>query len=487
MINNPDPAWMILFNNILLQTLDARNTATTRAGLVNHNILEDELIKSLLLNYQRGYNNFERLLRPQLVNVQALLSMALIALKYFSLATFETVFAQACQLAKSIGLHQRNSNSENAEQTDLWWSLFIIDKHASFIAGKPCLLPSYDCGLLFPAANSDHIARDQRSAHISLAHIQEDMYQCLYSARTTRKGRDYIICQVQQINRTLDDWEIQHKHILSPACTMTEQEAFRLTELRYTLCTLRVLTQRLEHASNDRCSRLEYARAGLRLLQETCDTAGDSVVGLALYQSICLNYSMALFLEVFIAIIEEYQQDHRIDAELLSSFAAHMNFFSAKSSPTAHASKAAYMAGLCSNIALSIQMLDDGYFLREIPPSRPNSIPDSPGLTTISTVSTFGPEILETPSLSVDIPTSFIGVPSWELSSFPTDGNFNVKMHEAQEKPYEQHGLLVGSTPTAGFAYRPELAGMSSMEFDAMLDTFALYDHRGGLTQNDGF
>jgi hypothetical protein len=65
---------------------------------------------------------------------------------------------------------------------------------------------------------------------------------------------------------------------------MTEQEAFRLTELRYTLCTLRVLTQRLEHASNDRCSRLEYARAGLRLLQETCDTAGDSVVGLALYQ-----------------------------------------------------------------------------------------------------------------------------------------------------------------------------------------------------------
>ncbi|GIC89043.1 Zn(II)2Cys6 transcription factor [Aspergillus udagawae] len=487
MVNNPDPAWMILFNNILLQTLDAKNSATTRAGLINHNILEDELIKSLLLNYQRGYNNFERLLRPQLVNVQALLSMALIALKYFSLATFETVFAQACQLAKSIGLHQRNSNSENAEQTDLWWSLFIIDKHASFIAGKPCLLPSYDCGLLFPAANSDHIARDQRSAHISLAHIQEDMYQCLYSARTTRKGRDYIICQVQQINRTLEDWEIQHKHILSPACTMTEQEAFRLTELRYTLCTLRVLTQRLEHASNDRCSRLEYARSGLRLLQETCGTAGDSVVGLALYQSICLNYSMALFLEVFIAIIEEYQQDHRIDAELLSSFAAHMNFFSAKSSPTAHASKAAYMAGLCSNIALSIQMLDDGYFPREIPPSRPNSIPDSPGLTTISTVSTFGPEMLETPSLSVDIPTSFIGVPSWELSSFPTDGNFNVKMHEAQAEPYEQHGLLVGSTPTAGFAYRPELAGMSSMEFDAMLDTFALYDHRGGLTQNDGF
>jgi hypothetical protein len=51
----------------------------------------------------------------------------LIALKYFSLATFETAFAQACQLAKSIGLHQSGSDSENAEQVDLWWSLFIID------------------------------------------------------------------------------------------------------------------------------------------------------------------------------------------------------------------------------------------------------------------------------------------------------------------------------------------------------------------------
>jgi hypothetical protein len=82
----------------------------------------------------------------------------------------------------------------------------------------------------------------------------------------------------------LDEWEIQHKHILSPTSTMTPQEAFRLTELRFTLCTLRVLTQRLNHASNDRCSCLEYARVGLRLLQETCDTRGDSIVGLALYQ-----------------------------------------------------------------------------------------------------------------------------------------------------------------------------------------------------------
>jgi hypothetical protein len=75
MINNPDPAWVISFSNILLQTLDAKYSAAAKSSPFSHNVLEEELIKSLVLNSRRGYNNFERLLRPQLANVQALLSM----------------------------------------------------------------------------------------------------------------------------------------------------------------------------------------------------------------------------------------------------------------------------------------------------------------------------------------------------------------------------------------------------------------------------
>jgi hypothetical protein len=203
--------------------------------------------------------------------------------------------------------------------------------------------------------------------------------------------------------------------------------------------------------------------------------------------SICLNYSATLFLQLFIAIMEENQQDHRIDVELLSTFAEHMNFFTSKLSPISHSSKTAYMTRLCSNIALSIQGLDDGHLTRQTPPSRTTSTPDSPGLTTISTASTFWPEIVEGSSLSVGVPTSFIGDSSWELPSFPTDGNFNMKLHEGPASSYEQHRLLVGSTPTAGFAYIPDLAGVGSMEFDSILDTFALYDHGGGLMHNDRF
>jgi hypothetical protein len=46
---------------------------------------------------------------------------------------FETLFAQACQLSKSIGLHHAVSRHGTAsryletERQNLFWSLFIVD------------------------------------------------------------------------------------------------------------------------------------------------------------------------------------------------------------------------------------------------------------------------------------------------------------------------------------------------------------------------
>jgi hypothetical protein len=62
-----------------------------------------------------------------------------------------------------------------------------------------------------------------------------------------------------------------------------------------------------------------------------------------------------------------------------------------------------------------------------------------------------------------------------------------MRLHEGPASSYEQHRLLVGSTPPAEFAYRPDLAGVGSIEFDAILDTFTSYDHGGGFMHNDRF
>ncbi|KAL5357219.1 hypothetical protein BJX96DRAFT_172336 [Aspergillus floccosus] len=126
-IDPPDPAWITSFNYILLQTLSSKLSASKKSGLITRSTIEDSLITNLLTNARRCYYCFEKLLQPRLANVQALLSLALTALKYFRFPMFESVFAQACQLSKAIGLHQRTDGPNERERQDLFWSLFIVD------------------------------------------------------------------------------------------------------------------------------------------------------------------------------------------------------------------------------------------------------------------------------------------------------------------------------------------------------------------------
>ena len=68
-----DPAWVTCFNNLILQIL------TTKAGRgvesSARNTMDDRLRTHLLLNAQRCYSDLGRLLKPRIVNVQALLSL----------------------------------------------------------------------------------------------------------------------------------------------------------------------------------------------------------------------------------------------------------------------------------------------------------------------------------------------------------------------------------------------------------------------------
>ena len=74
-----DIAWVICFNNIILQTLGTNNIQGSNHSEDNRVPLgenpERELLQPLLTNYQRGLKKLDRLLKPALVNVQALLLM----------------------------------------------------------------------------------------------------------------------------------------------------------------------------------------------------------------------------------------------------------------------------------------------------------------------------------------------------------------------------------------------------------------------------
>ena len=77
--NQVDIAWVICFNNIILQTLSPETIQSSNQSEDNHvpvgESAERELLQPLLANYRRGLKKLDRLLKPELVNVQALLLM----------------------------------------------------------------------------------------------------------------------------------------------------------------------------------------------------------------------------------------------------------------------------------------------------------------------------------------------------------------------------------------------------------------------------
>ena len=85
--NQADIAWVLCFNNIILQTLSTDNIQSSNQSEDIHLPLggsaERELLQPLLTNYQRGLKKLDQLLKPALVNVQALLLMVSICFQLY--------------------------------------------------------------------------------------------------------------------------------------------------------------------------------------------------------------------------------------------------------------------------------------------------------------------------------------------------------------------------------------------------------------------
>ena len=75
-------AWLLCFNNMIVQTLEARSFSSQtlsstddRSSSAYSSAMEVELLRPFLVNSRRGLEKLERFLEPKLVNVQALISM----------------------------------------------------------------------------------------------------------------------------------------------------------------------------------------------------------------------------------------------------------------------------------------------------------------------------------------------------------------------------------------------------------------------------
>ena len=79
-LDKADSAWILCFNNIILQTLstdsvDFLSPVDDRGARTQSESAEAELLRPLVVNYRRGLKKLDCLLEPKLINIQALLSM----------------------------------------------------------------------------------------------------------------------------------------------------------------------------------------------------------------------------------------------------------------------------------------------------------------------------------------------------------------------------------------------------------------------------
>jgi enamine deaminase RidA (YjgF/YER057c/UK114 family) len=75
MCTSRNPAWLVCFNNIALLTISAQCGFCADQQSLQQRVAEECLFRSLIANTRQYLDNFQVLLKPCLVNVQALLSL----------------------------------------------------------------------------------------------------------------------------------------------------------------------------------------------------------------------------------------------------------------------------------------------------------------------------------------------------------------------------------------------------------------------------
>jgi len=171
---------------------------------------------------------------------------ALVALNHFCYAVFEMVFAQACQLAKSIGLHQQNMillTPTLSGETCSGSYLLSTNNYLLFVAKLP---PSY-VWLRCSTARAwpGYPLFDHFLANIRMAYLQEDIYRSLYSAEAGRITESQRQQNVEDILGKLKVWSAAYQHLDVPISPDNScQKPYFGLELKYALLTSRILVQR---------------------------------------------------------------------------------------------------------------------------------------------------------------------------------------------------------------------------------------------------
>ncbi|KAI8946804.1 hypothetical protein F4801DRAFT_41702 [Xylaria longipes] len=266
----------LILNNIILLELSLE-IQTGRASSSTSRVPNDDILPSFLRNCDRAISNLDVFMAPNIVSLQALMTLTLAAQEFYSDATAERVCQAACQVGRLMGIHRskdrRQSEGEDVvdAQGRLFRILYAMDKQRVFMTGQPCDLHLFD--------SDQHICfgRDQpdnehpiSGAFDHLMTIWEEIYLNLYSSRAARASTETRLRQVRFVTGSLDRFAQAHARLLSPSSALDAEDAdLSRIELQYGYQVSQILVLRCDQDNEQSQSKMrDLARSSLRLILE---------------------------------------------------------------------------------------------------------------------------------------------------------------------------------------------------------------------------
>ncbi|EFQ96991.1 hypothetical protein MGYG_00034 [Nannizzia gypsea CBS 118893] len=217
-VPDQDLASIICCNNLVLMAMSADSLCSNRRESLQtkqarkSSSIDSDIVEGFLTNAKRSLNNLDQLISSRLINVQALLSMYIVAQEHLSKGLSETLFALAVQCAKSIGIHQWHSfrgdltNEDMEERRNISYCLYVLDKAVSWTAGSSPNIPATDMHFDPFLATSESSAVCCLLAKTELARIEETVYLEIYANQAKEKNEDQVRDFATMILSRLQSW-----------------------------------------------------------------------------------------------------------------------------------------------------------------------------------------------------------------------------------------------------------------------------------------
>ncbi|KAI0898851.1 fungal-specific transcription factor domain-containing protein [Annulohypoxylon nitens] len=318
-------AWALIFNNIVLLGLGLEAQAS-RAKLSDSRNTSEDIIPAFLGNFNRSLADLESFTRLSLVNVQALLTLAIVARQFYRNTLFERVCQTVCQVARTLGLHRTNSSRKSThndatERERIFRVIYDLDKQRVFLSGQPCDLYMFDSDLIIaPTAKHQSINQQFHNAFNLLMEIWEEIYLALYSSRATAAGKPSRVQQMRHVAHLIEKWYQQNHNVMEASLIHETEELVNMQlELKYCYHISHILSLH-ESCFNDHAHQglLSHARACLRLI---CEASSSSTLSnMALLGRILSSYPVVAFMDLVSFHIDVQAKDDAPHAELEADF-----------------------------------------------------------------------------------------------------------------------------------------------------------------------